>query len=237
MKKKTFLFYAVLSVLLSSCSSNIDETKVDTSSESELILKGKKFARVHNECLDYIYENTHKPQTRATNKVNGDLFSDIVDTANSFIAEKVAKTRTTSDGTMYVTKEMYDSITIEDIKAQMSPIELEYTNMAVENINCIESLINQVAYDAPELSDIQKQAVICFLTTLESSLEYWQENIDKWKSDSDVGAQTRGHFEFNWKEVAFADAYWGYTGMLSSGLNIYVGGGAAAVGSAFACLK
>lgn len=36
--------------------------------------------------------------------------------------------------------------------------------------------------------------------------------------------------------VVFADAWWGYQGLMSSGLNPWVGGGAAAVGSACACL-
>lgn len=44
--------------------------------------------------------------------------------------------------------------------------------------------------------------------------------------------QTRASFA----SVAFADAWWGYQGLMCSGLNPWVGGGAAAVGSACAFL-
>ncbi|MCH5310943.1 MAG: hypothetical protein J1E57_03160 [Prevotella sp.] len=236
MKKKFFLFFAVLTILLTACSSSYEEVSDNVSTENELIFYGQKFAKVHNECLDYIYESACNLQTRASNRDSIQLTDVIINATNEFVARKCANTRSVFDDTTYVTKEMYDTITIEDIKKQMSPKELEYTNKAIENIHSTESLLKDVAYD-PELSDIQKQAVICFLTTLKVSLEYWRENINKWKNSNNVESQTRGHFRFDWKEVAFADAYWGYTGMLSSGMNVYVGGGTAALGSAFACLK
>lgn len=67
--------------------------------------------------------------------------------------------------------------------------------------------------------------MICFITTLKASTEYWDEHLDEWMELFNI-PRTRG-----WKEVAFADAWWGYQGMISSGLNPWVGGGTAALAS------
>lgn len=236
MKKTRILLFAVLTVLFVGCTSNAGETSEESLAANELILKGKQFAKIHNEGLEYIYESTHKLQTRTTEGVSFDFYSAMVDATNSFIAMKVANTRTSPCDMVFVTKEMYDSISIEDIKARMSPKELEYTNFAIENMGEIEPIVQNVAHDS-ELSENQKFAVICFLTTLEASKEYWEANIDKWIIGEYGMMKTRARFEFDLKTVIGSDAYWGYTGLLQSGMNVYVGGGAAALGSALSCIR
>lgn len=97
--------------------------------------------------------------------------------------------------------------------------------------------LQKVASDQ-NIPEINRMAVICFMTTFDASSEYWNSNSEVWlKLVGKPATSTRVRIEINFREIAFADAWWGYQGLLSSGLNPYVGGGAAAAGSVFACLR
>lgn len=118
----------------------------------------------------------------------------------------------------------------------MSEYETTYVDRVLSNNVNNDKILEEIANDK-KLTYPKKRALICFATTYKASSEYWQQNIEKWKKENAKIPSTRSSFKFNVREVATADAYWGYTGMLASGLNWMVGAGAAAVGSAFACLK
>lgn len=77
------------------------------------------------------------------------------------------------------------------------------------------------------LAKDRKLEIICFMTTYAASTQYWNENLIDWMALTNK-PQTRASFQ----NIALADAWWGFQGMLASGLNPVVGGGLAAVASA-----
>ncbi|EJX01584.1 hypothetical protein EVA_10312 [gut metagenome] len=150
----------------------------------------------------------------------------VISIANTYISQHCS-TRATSES---ITQDMF-STTIEDIQASLSPKEKEYIEKALYNqTETFENLIKEVALDL-DLPELNRQAVICFITTYQASSQYWAEHSSEWE-DLLNKSQTRVSFG----SVVFADAWWAYQGLMSSGLNPWVGGGAAAVGSACACL-
>lgn len=182
--------------------------------------KGKDLAYIHNECLAKIFDDLSYVKTRAVVKNDVDLYNVILESANDFITknEELSSRIDKSDF----------SITIEEIKAGVSKNELFYIEKAVkmnQNIS-IDNLIKEVETDN-ELAKDRKLAIICFITTYDASTQYWNENLMDWLELTNK-PQTRASFQ----SVAFADAWWGFQGMLASGLNPVVGGGLAAVASA-----
>lgn len=221
---------AVLIIFFTACSSNLEEHPLLQG--NEFVASGKEFAIIHNECLMNIYNSLTSSKTR--NSANcGFSKSDIILVANQYIAQHLSDTRAATDS-VYISEETFNK-TIDDIRNQMSESELNYVERVLSDAESNNLIIEEIINDG-NITDSNKKAIICFVTTYEASSEYWQQNIEEWKNNIANTPTTRS-VEFNWKEVATADAYWGYTGMLSSGLNLWVGGGAAAVGSAFACLK
>lgn len=73
--------------------------------------------------------------------------------------------------------------------------------------------------------------MITFITTLQASSEYWEQHLSEWNELFDK-PQTRASV----KEVAIADAWREYQGLMSSAFNLLVGGGAVALASVCAAL-
>lgn len=80
---------------------------------------------------------------------------------------------------------------------------------------------------------------------MESSYDYWQENSDEWLSflqenvEMEYGVWNDIKKKLkttDWNRVVFSDAYYAWFGTVSSGGNLIVGAGAAAVGSIFSAL-
>lgn len=217
----TSVFVVMIGVLFSSCT---NETETPQSESNEQINYGMEFASIHNDCLAYIHQGLNSAKTRGS--ITTDMEEMVISIANMYIA-KHSSTRTTLDP---LTLDMF-STTIEDIQKTLSPKEKEYIEKVLSNQTVsFESLIKEVALDL-DLPEINRQAVICFITTYQASSQYWTEHSSEWEELLNK-PQTRVSFA----SVAFADAWWGYQGLMSSGLNLWVGGGAAAVGSACAFL-
>lgn len=217
----TSVFVVMIGVLFSSCT---NEKETPQSESNELINYGMEFASIHNDCLAYIYQGLNSAKTRGS--VATDMEEMVLSLANMYIS-KNSSTRTTSEP---LTQNMF-SATIEDIQKKLSPKEKEYIEPILSNQTIdFDNLIKEVALDL-DLPEINRQAVICFITTYQASSQYWAEHVSEWK-ELISKPQTRVSFA----SVAFADAWWGYQGLMSSGLNPWVGGGAAAVGSACAFL-
>lgn len=217
----TSVFVVMIGVLFSSCT---NEKETPQSESNELINYGMEFASIHNDCLAYIYQGLNSAKTRGS--VATDMEEMVLSLANMYIS-KNSSTRTTSEP---LTQNMF-SATIEGIQKKLSPKEKEYIEPILSNQTIdFDNLIKEVALDL-DLPEINRQAVICFITTYQASSQYWAEHVSEWK-ELISKPQTRVSFA----SVAFADAWWGYQGLMSSGLNPWVGGGAAAVGSACAFL-
>jgi len=213
----------MIGVFFSSCT-NENEVTIPQNESNELIDYGMEFASIHNDCLAYIYRGLNSTKTRG--HVVADMEERVISIANMYISTH-SSTRTVSES---LTQEMF-SMTIEDIQESLSPKEKTYIERALSSQEVSsENLIKEIASDL-ELPEINRQAVICFITTYQASSQYWTEHTSEWEKLLDI-PQTR----VSWANVAFADAWWGYQGLMSSALNPWVGGGAAAVGSACAFL-
>lgn len=235
MNKTLLLLITVITISLMACSNDSESTSRNADQSSEMIEKGNLFATIHNNGLDAIYRklNENKSITR-TVSTNASIIQLIKDAMNSFINQHQPLSRAAGQEIDY---SMFETKTIDDIENSMSPKERLYVKNAISGNVTSEDILKEVSNDTT-LSIERRQAIICFITTYKASSEYWNTHYEEWEdltSKNEVPVSKSIHF--NWKDVAIADAYWGYTGMLSSGLNPWVGGGAAAVGSAFACLK
>ena len=220
MKRKLFFFATlVLSFLVVSCS-NEDQSVISVEKEqSELIKIGYTFGKIHNECLAHVYARISETNTRVTIDDKG-LRETIIAHINEFVASNVS-TRSTD-----IDVSQIDTISIAEIRASLTDKEEYYIGKAItlQRDPALDELLDLVDGDT-ELPEKNKLAVICFITTLKASTEYWDEHLDEWMELFNI-PRTRG-----WKEVAFADAWWGYQGMISSGLNPWIGGGTAALAS------
>lgn len=220
---------SVIALMLTACTSNSEEGQT-SQVNNELISQGKEFASIHNDCLSSIYQYLISHKTRS---ISESLENSTVKAANLYISKHLSPTR--SDTTLaYLKLEDYTK-SIEEIRSEMSPEELFHIDKFISNTNDGDKILEDITKDN-KLTEIQKRAVICFITTYNASHEYWQQNLEEWRNKIG-GSPAFKKFRFNWKEVLFADAYWGFEGLRSSGLNGWVGAGSAALGSAFACLK
>lgn len=188
--------------------------------QSELMKTGKDLAVNHNECLAKIFGDLTKVKTRTTLENYAELQNMIISSANDYI--------TLNDDVKNRIENSDFEITIEEIRESVSEKELFYIEEAIsmEKGDSFNTLLEDVESDS-ELNEERKLAVMCFITTLEASIQYWSEHLDEWLELVNR-PQTRATF----KSIAFADAWWGFQGMLMSGLNPVAGGGMAAVASA-----
>ena len=232
-KKYLKLFFVGIILFITACSNDFINTPLSANEDSKLIEYGKTFANIHNEGLDAIYTKlANNIQTRVEKNISQEKI--IEEATDSFINQHSATSRTV--GNTNIDYSIYKTTTINDIKKRMSPKERQYVEAILIDDSEADYLLKAIVNDTT-LSVQKRQAVICFITTYKASSEYWDKHYNEWLELLSTNKEQTRSIHFNWKEVAIADAYWGYTGMLSSGLNPWVGGGSAAVGSAFACLK
>lgn len=234
MKNLYLLYFAFFLAFLCACSDQ-DKNLVTSNFDQQLITTGWNFAKIHNECIDSAYESiiSNKKLTRSNDNTVRVTSHDVIVAVNNYISRHVAKTRGTEDSD-YVSESDYKGISIEDLRSHMNAKELRYAYAIMDDTSDPELLLQDVLKDN-DLDPTKKQAVIAFITTYVSSSQYWQENFDKWHQLNNEATRT-SHIA-NWKHIAIADAYYGYMGMLASGLNIWVGGGSAAAGSILSALK
>lgn len=194
--------------------------------KSKFIEQGKELAAIHNECLANIYVDLATLKTRAAISSEEKLKDAIISSVNRTIINCYPETR--SSGEIPEIKMSDLDITIDEIKSGLSEKERYYVEAAISlnGSSSVENLLIRVDSDK-ELSNNRKQAVICFITTFEASTEYWDKHMNEWLELFDK-VQTRASL----KQVALADAWWGFQGMLMSGMNPIAGGGMAAVASA-----
>ncbi len=221
------MFFPVLaiSIMIAYTACSNDES-VRIQEQSHLIKVGKEFAKIHNECLAYVYKDLTSAKTRTSLKNEMDVKQLFVSSINRYITQNTTRVISEEDAPIKLSDY---NLSIDDIAKTLSEKETYYVNKALmSERTSIETLLKEVDLDT-ELKKENKQAVITFITTLQASSEYWEQHLGEWNELFNK-PQTRASV----KEVAIADAWWGYQGLMSSGLNLLVGGGAAALASACA---
>ncbi len=224
MKKSYFYgFVVILTIALNYACSN-EQKLPEQNSQNELISLGMQLAEIHNECLEKIFNDFNLSTRNVIELETEEIKERIVTSINDYLSQiGQVQTRNTDVNKVYLTDY---NMTIEEIEKTLSEKEKYYIDKALSHDIQLDALLNQVCAD-DMMEENNKQAVIGFITTLEASTEYWNEHLDEWYEYFGK-PQSRASLE----AVAVADAWWAYQGLMSSGLNIIVGGGAAALASA-----
>lgn len=222
-KHYLFSFIVILTIAFNyACSNEQQFPKQD--SQNELISSGMQLAKIHNECLKKIFNDFELSTRNAIDLEPEEIKENIIMSINDYLSSiNQVQARNTDVNKIYLTDY---NMTIEEIAKTLSEKEKYYIDKALSHDIQLEILLNQVCAD-DMMEEDNKQAVIGFITTLEASTEYWNEHLDEWYEYFGK-PQSRASLE----TVAVADAWWAYQGLMSSGLNIIVGGGAAALASA-----
>lgn len=256
MKKESILSLLGITFLmcLFSCTSEDltnDQEGVNESEVAEILQIGEQVGKMHSEGLSFILEELKKSPS---SKISSDhKVGYVVKAANKFIQSKYGtKTRIANglptdqfpqeyviNSTLTLNKQTFQQITNEDMKRQMSPTELYYVNYVENNIEILTlgGNFNSLKFNAARdsrMTAAQRKGIVCFISTAEDSYHYWNDNALEWERQVSEYTPIISVPAFRWKMVVFSDAYWGWIGMISSGLNPIVGGGAAVAGSGIA---
>lgn len=225
---KQILCVLSLTMAFFSCSQHVEDNSGDVQENSDMVQQAKTFASMHNECLDYIYEDVIKTMTRGAS--SKDVVENAVEqSVNDYVSLHMPTTKSEED--LVKLSEFY-SITLDQIENQVSEAEMVYISKAITlgPNNISDDFLRDISIDT-NIPANKRAAVICFITTYQASYLYWSENLQDW----DLGFkenQTRIDIdEQKVKSVLFADAWWGYQGLAASGLNPIVGIGAAGLAS------
>lgn len=223
--KKLITFFALIAIVVINVSCVHEEQELNIKSSDVLIEKGILLASFHNECLEKVYTDYINSLTRSMTDSPNLVKNQIVLSINNLINEKLF-TRSESD---YVNYDDYNSTSINEIIATVSEHEMQYINRSITaEPESLSQILNEVSTDSI-LNVSQKQAVISFIATFDLSSEYWESHYQEWGDIFKI-AETRA-IEATIQDIAFADAWWAYQGAMSSGFNVYVAGGAAALAS------
>ncbi|WP_280647895.1 MULTISPECIES: hypothetical protein [unclassified Dysgonomonas] len=130
----------------------------------------------------------------------------------------------------------FESYTKSDMNSQMGEREKYYIDKIYSNDEALfngsmnEELMDEIVSDNL-LTKEQKEGLCAFVSTMQSSSEYWDANYDNWMVLLTGKQQTK--FSFKQKQVIFSDCWWGWYGTIASGGNFAIGGCA---GIAASCL-
>ncbi len=199
------------------------------------------FGQLHNEVIGEILYNLSTSPTRSSMMTEAEFKQQCIDYAVESVLE-----RDSSLSLQYV-KSTITNISqraVDDIRLSMSSYEKQVIDTVSRMISEEQTdvTIENYVYNS-NLNLQQKQGVINFYDTYQSSSEYWAEHGKEWIAyieenvDLSSGKRSSWYKRISWGQVAFSDAYYGWYGTVSTGGNIYVGIGAAAAGSIFSILN
>lgn len=250
--KKSSLIVVAFTIVIAtiiSCSNN-DEPIMPSADQSTpaLIEKSKHFASLHNECIRKTLSELNTSFIHSNHITPASIHSNILLIMDSYISEKHTYLRNISTNTCYI--DTISSITSTDIsfiRESMSDTEIIYIDQGMTLLEAGEPLeLLMIDVEQSELPEQNKEAILNFLSTLEASSEYWEQEGDEWIEflENNLPEEELQKFSFfdkkgkiQWKQIAFADAYYGWFGTVSTGGNLIVGAGAAAAGSIFSALN
>lgn len=251
--KKSFLFVITLTLAMAtiahSCSSD-DETPSPQTNQptSTLIEKSKLFASLHNECIRKTLSDLNSTTIKSGQITPSLIHSNILIFTDNYISEKHSFLRNTNTNICYIdTIKSITSNGISFIRNNMSDTEIVYVDQGMTLLETGEPLdLLMIDVEQSKLPEQNKEAILNFLSTLEASSEYWEAEGEEWIEflENNLPDEELQNFTFfdkkgkiQWKQVAFADAYYGWFGTVSTGGNLIVGAGAAAAGSIFSALN
>lgn len=232
------LMLIVLAIAVTSCSNEENEMVKFGNKDSDIVVYAENFGKMHNECLDYCYEQlvSVKLRSKKTFTSEKEFNEGLVKLVNQYIEEKKTIVGLKSHNES-ITLDFIASVSNEDIREKMNSLELSYIDQTLllepNNKKALQNLQLKLLAEK-NLTDLQKKAVASFISVYQKSSEYWITKHSYWM---DLKMQSIDQFTTT-KAAAWvvADCYWGWFGTVSSGGNGLVGAGAAAVASACAAL-
>ncbi|MCM1521945.1 MAG: hypothetical protein NC039_04760 [Muribaculaceae bacterium] len=230
-------FTLILFGLLVSCYSEPDCLNKHTQD----IISARQIGKYHNQLINQTISSLNLRESRTGNKtiksIKTEIFQEIVTTCQNKYG--LSDTDLNNLGRIAYTN-------IDSIRSNCTEFETNIVEM------CNKHILDNVPFDdiydyieETELIESQKEALTAFVSTLESSTEYWATSRDDFfryisgNLDENLLAESLDiqYRNIRWGDVAFSDAYYAWYGFVSSGCNVYVCVGASAVGSAFAVLN
>ena len=205
---------AVGAIFVGCTDDNIEVTPIDDYSVmSKNLSEGEQAASLHNQCLEQIQKAI---ESKSRSNV-ADLKETIRNTAKSFYQSYSRS----GESTIEFDEEIFEPVTIESISNILTENEMKYVNATLSGNVEYNVIIENIRKDS---KIHEKEALISFVATYESSLDYWSENKEQWNTISTPSSRSS-----DLQDVALADAWWVFQGMSMSFGNIYA---AAAVGAA-----
>lgn len=199
-----------------------------------------EFGFFHNDVIEDIFVSFPKNQTRGQQVSVAELKTICTDQATVSVISKDSQLLYQPSR---ITIQNISETPIDEIKANMTAADKSMIESIIRQLENGDSIVNIKAFvNASSLPLIKKEASLNFIDTYIASKNYWENNKDAWIEYIDenvemIRTRSRWYDKVSWGQVAFSDAYYGWYGTLSSGCNIYVGAGAAAVGSVFSVLN
>lgn len=231
--------------LIISCSERKDEIlNIENANSLEVINYATKVADIHNEGLDYCFNELNKSLTKGSLEYTSktELIEQLFLLTNQFINQKAEQlSLPKGDIEDVISVDMLSTMDINDIREKMSSNELYYVDqiLMIAPTNTVElSNIQNLAIKDENLPALNKKAICGFIRLYNKSHEYWNKNQSVW--DSYINMTIGKNHQLTKaaaSDVALADCYWLWLATVSSAGNLLVGGGAALVGSGAAALN
>lgn len=243
------LTLSIATVVFSCANNNEPALPSNTQDKTVLIEKSKQFATFHNECIKNTLSSLSSSQNRQNHITSFSIInSEVYLITDNYINGKLSRARNTEVIASY--NDTIKNITSHDVTAirnDMTPVEIAFVDHSItlyEKGEALDRLMIDV--EQSDLPITNKEAILNFMSTLEASSEYWEAEGEEWIEflENNLPEEELQKFSFydkkgkiQWKQVAFADAYYGWFGTVSTGGNLIVGAGAAAAGSIFSALN
>lgn len=231
------MLLSIAMVVVTGCQN--DDTPTIPGNDEE----SSKFGTFHNEVIKNIFDKLPSSLSRSNDgTVTISAIKEVcVEEATVSVLAKDAKLQYEPSK---MTIAEVSSQTVESIQNAMSNEDREVVDGIVSLINQGSSLKTIKDFIAQcNLPNNKKEAAYNFLDTYISSKQYWEDNGAEWidyinaNVIVETGSRSSWYDRVSWGNVAFSDAYYAWYGTLSSGCNVYVGAGAAAVGSVASVLN
>lgn len=231
MKKITLL--AILSCLyiFTSCEKN----SIDNNSEKnlEIIAKSNEIKKIHREGLDFIFKDLNFRTSSEKSDIKKEFTPEMVASlVNDFIKLKCENENIQYVEDFVVDSEELLSIKVEDVKREMTDKSLYYFDIIMgtspHNIMELKNLQESILKD-PLLSEVDKIALHGSISIYLDSYVYWTEFF----KENNIPISITRWLAPQW---LVSDTVMGFYGLVGSGGNPIVGGGAAVFASACAVI-
>ena len=175
------LMFTMLTV---SCSNEENEMINFGNEDYEILVYAENFGKLHNECLDYCYDQLNSMKLRSSKNFASEVefYEKIVEFVNQY-TKKEYSSSDLKNSNVFISLDLLLSVTNEDIRKKMSSLELSYIDQIFmkepTDKKAIQELLLKLLTEK-DLSNLQKKGVASFISVYQQSSEYWDERLQDW---------------------------------------------------------